>query len=268
MELGFQISARTRGKGEPCTGRCTRPHLNTGAGSAPTADANVSATTGRDQYRFRGCTGFDFTSASTVACRGCLVCRVTNRGENQLPRILVATAISARSALVSLPTVRASVLVSRSVRSLPDAEQVAGGGRRELPLIKHVDTVVVLMEDGGSTPPTSTFSPPRSAGFVEGPARRTSRVRCDGNLEPGRGGFFHGQRRVSAQVRKSHESVTNRAAGHCDSVTEIFAVSGVDGHADAGLTLSLFYSAPSSRYQARPDCNPFPTRRIVAATGS
>jgi len=106
---------------------------------------------------FRGCTGFDFTSASTVACRGCLVCRVTNRGENQLPRILVATAVSARSALVSLPTVRALVSVSRSVRSLPNAELVAGGGRRELPLIKHVDTAGVLMEDWGSTPPpTST----------------------------------------------------------------------------------------------------------------
>lgn len=458
MELGFQISARTRGKGEPCTGRCTRPHLNTGAGSATSADANVSATdvaTGRDQYRFlsawcngkhpeasespevvtghceavgitnagsnpaaltiwpvaqseeqwthnplvtgsspvrptnfRGCTGFDFTSASTVACRGCLVCRVTNRGENQLPRILVATAVWKHSGFRSLPTVPESR--SRKSRSLPDAEQVAGGGRRELPLIKHVDTVGVLMEDGGSTPPTSTtlgnrnagrvplavnclsrpstraaghcdsvtqvfavsghamtlqfigtdtkragsqpkrggtkrsrhvgtdvkspttldrvaqrtehppskrgvegsipsmvasfaapeckrpqrkcsagtatrksaglgaaftLSPPRSAGFVEGPVRRTSRVRCDGTLEPGRGGFFHGQRRVSAQVVKIHESVTNRAAGHCESVTEIFAVSGVEGHSDAGLSLSLFYSAPSSRYQSRPDCN-------------
>lgn len=107
---------------------------------------------------FRGCTGFDFTSAPTVACRGCLVCRVTNRGKNRLPLIAV-TADSMRSALDSLPTtVRASVPVNRSVRSLPNAEQADGGWRRKLPLIKHVDTVGVPVEDGGSTPPTSTFS--------------------------------------------------------------------------------------------------------------
>lgn len=107
---------------------------------------------------FRGCTGFDFTSAPTVACRGCLVCRVTNRGKNRLPLIAV-TADSMRSALDSLPTtVRASVPVNRSVRSLPNAEQAAGGWRRKPPLIKHVDTVGVPVEDGGSTPPTSTFS--------------------------------------------------------------------------------------------------------------
>ena len=40
--------------------------------------------------------------------------------------------------------------------------------------------------NGGSSPPLSTTLSPRSAGFVKGPARRTSRA-SDGILEPGRG---------------------------------------------------------------------------------
>lgn len=48
--------------------------------------------------------------------------------------------------------------------------------------------------------------------------------------------------------------------GSNPSALTTFAVSGVEGHADAGLMLSLFHLAPSSRYQARPDCNPLPSR--------
>lgn len=78
------------------------------------------------------------------------------------------------------------------------------------------------------------ISPPRSAGFVEGTARRTSLNR-DGNLEPGRGGYF------AVSGVEGHAGYVGRRLGH---QTAMMATRVVEER---------------TRIQAWPDCNSFST---------